>query len=63
MQITIDIQRNQPLTGTASLDGHPPRAFAGWLELLRVVAELAAAPTERPAPEHRSATPQVIGER
>ena len=63
MQITIDIQRNQPLTGTASLDGHPSLAFAGWLELLRVVAELAAAPTEQTAPERRLAPPQAIGER
>jgi hypothetical protein len=63
MQITIDIQRNQPLTGTASLDGHAPLAFAGWLELLRVVAELADAPTEQRVPENRQATPQAIGKR
>jgi hypothetical protein len=63
MQITIDIQKHQPLTGTASLDGHLPLAFGGWLELLRVVADLAGSPAEQRAPAEKLATRQAPGER
>jgi hypothetical protein len=63
MQITIDIQKHQPLTGTASVDGHQPLPFAGWLELLRVVADLAGAPVEQHAPAERIATLPAPGER
>jgi hypothetical protein len=63
MQITIDVQKHQPLTGAASLDGHPPLAFTGWLELLRAVADLAGSPAERRAPTEMLATPQAPGER
>jgi hypothetical protein len=63
MQITIDVQKHQPLTGTASLDGQAPLAFAGWLELLRAVADLAGSPAEQRTPTKMLATPQAPGER
>jgi hypothetical protein len=61
MQITLDIQKHQPLTGTASLDGQAPLAFAGWLELLRVVADLAGSPAEQRAPTEQIAMPLAPG--
>jgi len=41
--IRIQIQRTQPLAGTAATEGSEPLGFDGWLELLRVIAELVAA--------------------
>ena len=40
MLISIQIEKTQPLTGTASTDGKGPVSFVGWMALLRVVAEL-----------------------
>ena len=40
MLISIQIEKTQPLTGTASSDGKRPMSFVGWMALLRVVAEL-----------------------
>ena len=61
MQITIDIQKHQPLTGTASLDGHRPLAFVGWLELLRVVADLTGSSAEHRTPNEQLAMPLAPG--
>jgi hypothetical protein len=38
--IRLWIERSQPLTGTAAVEGAEPLAFQGWLELLRVLSEL-----------------------
>jgi hypothetical protein len=46
MLINIAIEKTQPLTGTASSDGKAPVPFAGWLELLRAVAELVGTPEQ-----------------
>ena len=46
MLINIAIEKTQPLTGTASSDGKAPVPFAGWLELLRAVAELVGTPNQ-----------------
>ena len=43
MLISIQIEKTQPLTGTASTDGKGPVSFVGWMALLRVVAELTEA--------------------
>ena len=43
MLINIEIEKTQPLTGTASSDGRGPVSFVGWMALLRVVAELTEA--------------------
>ena len=40
MLITLAIEKTQPLTGTASCDERGTVAFAGWMELLRAVADL-----------------------
>jgi hypothetical protein len=39
----IQLERTQPLAGTAAAKEAQPRRFGGWLELLRVIAELVAA--------------------
>ena len=38
--IRVWIERAEPLAGTAAVEGAEPRAFEGWLELLRVLSEL-----------------------
>ncbi len=43
MLIQISIERTQPLAGAAATKGSGPVHFDGWLELLKVVAELVAA--------------------
>ena len=43
MLISIEIEKTQPLTGTASSEGKGPVSFVGWMALLRVVAELTEA--------------------
>ena len=43
MLIRIQIGRTQPLAGPAATKGSEPLRFDGWLELLRVLAELVAA--------------------
>jgi hypothetical protein len=40
--IRIWVERMEPLAGTAATEGSEPLRFDGWLELLRVVAELVA---------------------
>jgi catechol 2,3-dioxygenase-like lactoylglutathione lyase family enzyme len=40
--IRLWIERMEPLAGTAATEGSEPLRFDGWLELLRVVAELVA---------------------
>jgi hypothetical protein len=46
--IRIRIDQTQPLTGTATTRGGTPLPFDGWLELLRVIAELVAGATDPP---------------
>ena len=41
MQISVNIEQTQPLVGTASRGHARPVSFVGWLEFLRVIAELA----------------------
>jgi hypothetical protein len=43
--IRLWIEGSQPLAGTAATEGGEPLRFDGWLELLRVVSELVAAPS------------------
>ena len=40
MKISIDIEKTQPLTGTASSAGKGPVTFVGWMSLLRAISEL-----------------------
>jgi hypothetical protein len=42
--IRLSIETTEPLIGTAATDGHAPRAFEGWLELLTVISELTGHP-------------------
>jgi hypothetical protein len=46
MLISIQIEKTQPLTGTASSEGRGPVSFVGWMALLRVVSELTEAMDE-----------------
>ena len=46
MVISVTIERMQPVAGTATAGGERTVPFAGWLDLLRVMAELADATTE-----------------
>jgi hypothetical protein len=41
--IGIQVERTQPLAGTAAANKAQPLRLGGWLELLRVIAELVAA--------------------
>jgi len=41
--IRIRVRSTQPLAGTAATKGRAPLHFDGWLELLRVIPELAVA--------------------
>jgi hypothetical protein len=43
--IRLWIEGSQPLAGTAATEGGEPLRFDGWLELVRVVSELVAAPS------------------
>ena len=47
MLITIWIEKKEPIAGTVSAEGHHPRPFEGWLELLAAVSELVAAAAGR----------------
>jgi hypothetical protein len=40
MVITIWVQDQHPVTGRAGVEGRPPRPFAGWLQLLGLLADL-----------------------
>jgi hypothetical protein len=53
--IHIWIHRTHPLAGTAATTGSGPLYFDGWLELLRVISQLAAADT--PARENQAGRP------
>jgi hypothetical protein len=41
MRINVNIEQTQPLVGSASTGRERPVPFVGWLELLRVIADLA----------------------
>ena len=49
MLIRLVIEKTQPLVGIAAAEGGDPVPFDGWLEMLRVISELAVAagPDER----------------
>jgi hypothetical protein len=55
--IRIWIERTQPLAGTAVTTGTNPLRFDGWLELLRVIAELVAAATSKEGEEEQACGP------
>ena len=40
LEIRLSIGKTQPLTGSASTSGKEPVSFVGWLEMLRVIADL-----------------------
>jgi hypothetical protein len=40
MVITIWVEDQHPVAGRAGVDGRPPRPFAGWLQLLGLLADL-----------------------
>jgi hypothetical protein len=40
MVITIWVEDQHPAAGRAGVDGRPPRPFAGWLQLLGLLADL-----------------------
>jgi hypothetical protein len=40
MVITIWVEDQHPVAGRAGVDDQPPRAFAGWLQLLGLLADL-----------------------
>jgi hypothetical protein len=43
--ITIQLEASEPPAGRVSLDGGAEVAFVGWLELLRVLAEMLEPPS------------------
>jgi hypothetical protein len=40
MVITIWVEDQHPVAGRAGVDDQPPRPFAGWLQLLGLLADL-----------------------
>ena len=46
--IQLSIDTTEPLAGTAAIEGRDPLPFKGWLDLLRVITELGAAPPTEP---------------
>jgi hypothetical protein len=40
MVITIWVEDQYPVAGRAGVEGRPPRPFAGWLQLLGLLADL-----------------------
>jgi hypothetical protein len=60
MLISIQIEKTQPLTGTASSNGNGPVSFVGWMALLRVVAELTEATDEATDAGHPTTTQPTI---
>jgi hypothetical protein len=40
MVITIWVEDQHPVAGRAGVDEQPPRPFAGWLQLLGLLADL-----------------------
>jgi hypothetical protein len=51
MVITIWVEDQHPVAGRAGIEGRPPRPFAGWLQLLGLLADLVErqATSETPA--------------
>ena len=54
MLINVNIEQTQPLVGSASTGQERSVSFVGWLELLRVIADLAET-TEHPDDEASNA--------
>jgi hypothetical protein len=50
MVITIWVEDQHPVAGRAGVDGRPPRPFAGWLQLLGLLAALVEQRTASEAP-------------
>lgn len=42
MVVTIAVEGQQPVRGSVTVDGGPPRPFVGLLQLLRILSELLA---------------------
>jgi len=58
MQIQISLDSDHPLTGAVATDGSAPMRFVGWLDLIRVLAEIVERPRGQPAgrPPRRAAS-------
>lgn len=52
MNIEIRVAEQAPPVGSVSVDGGPGLAFAGWLGLLGILAELLGAPVGLDAAPH-----------
>jgi hypothetical protein len=50
MVITIWVEDQHPVAGRAGVDGRPPRPFAGWLQLLRLLSDLVEGQAASAAP-------------
>lgn len=49
--IHLRIENREPPRGQLWAEGHPPRPFSGWLDLLRLLSELVERRRDgRPAP-------------
>jgi hypothetical protein len=64
MVIRISIDTRNPLAGSAATDGRDPLPFEGWMELLRVIAELVGTPPDseggvRPFPKGPGSEPGI----
>ncbi len=47
LQITIDLELTEPVSGSLAVRGEPPASFSGWLELhsaLELICACAAVP-------------------
>jgi hypothetical protein len=59
--IRIQIQRLEPLLGTAVIDDGSPVGFEGWMELIGAVAELLGSP-DHPCVGDRDNPDSPVGE-
>jgi hypothetical protein len=50
LQITIDLELTEPVSGSLAVAGEPPASFSGWLELHAALEEICASPPQ-PTPE------------
>jgi len=42
LQITIDLELTEPVSGSLAVTGEPPASFSGWLELHSALEEICA---------------------
>jgi hypothetical protein len=50
MVLTIWAEDQHPVAGRAGVEGRPPRPFAGWLQLLGLLADLVQEQVDSEAP-------------